>query len=99
MTRPAPCAAVPGAKPSGADQPVISTADARLVLQHFGHTAPERPDQARTFRGRLVTLIAEADEANLISLASGYPGLVGAVQLARFSPTGITTLRAIANTR
>ncbi|MGV9427139.1 hypothetical protein ACWDO7_22985 [Streptomyces sp. NPDC003656] len=43
-----------------------------------------------------MTLIAEADAANRVTLARAYPGLVAAVQLIRTSPTGIHTLHAIA---
>lgn len=77
----------------------ISPDDARLVLQYFGHAPLGAPATADSFHRRLVALIAEADVHHRRALARAYPALVAAVQLARTSPTGITTLHAIAHTR
>ncbi|MFJ8006155.1 hypothetical protein [Streptomyces fagopyri] len=73
----------------------IRPTDARLVLQHYGHPVPG-PDRTTTFAGRLVAFIDEADHAGQRAFALAFPALTAAVQLARYSPTGITTLRAIA---
>jgi hypothetical protein len=98
VTPTATCPIPPRPAPAG-EQLQISPDDARLVLQHFGHQTPGAgaPCRTGTFRGRLVALIAEADRANRAVLAGAYPTLVGAVQLARSSPTGIDTLLTIAN--
>lgn len=97
-TCPVPAAFQP--EPADDEHPAITRDDARLVLQHLGYNLPGIPDKTRTFRGRLVALIAEADTANRTALARSYPALVAAVQLARCSPTGIDTLHTIAtNTR
>ncbi|MFJ6540577.1 hypothetical protein ACIQMP_08015 [Streptomyces sp. NPDC091385] len=93
---PALCPLPPKPAPATSTGEEITADQARLVLQHFGHRAPGRPDRSSTWNGRLVTLIAEADAANRIPLARAYPGLVAAVQLVRTSPTGIRTLHAIA---
>ncbi|MDT0435674.1 MULTISPECIES: hypothetical protein [Streptomyces] len=90
----ASCAVPPHPVPAAGAR--ITAADAVHVLQHFGHSTPG-PDRRATFRGRLTALVAEADHANRMALATGYPGLVAAVQLARTSPTGISTLRTIAH--
>ncbi|MGW0800329.1 hypothetical protein [Streptomyces sp. NPDC002692] len=89
MTTTAPCA------PVDLRREEIRPDEARLVLQCYGHDVPG-PDRTTTFAGRLVTLIAEADHAGQRAFALAFPTLTAAVQLARHSPTGIDTLRAIA---
>ncbi|MER8030654.1 hypothetical protein ABTZ78_17045 [Streptomyces bauhiniae] len=93
MTLTASCP--PPAKPLSNDA-VITADDASRALEHFGHGLPGAPDRTTGWTGRLIALIAEADAGNRCALSRAYPGLVAAVQLARTSPTGIDTLRAIA---
>ncbi|MFE5140382.1 hypothetical protein ACFRDV_22340 [Streptomyces fagopyri] len=92
MTTTAPCA------PVDLRREEIRPDDARLVLQHYGHDVPG-PDRSDTYSARLVTLIVEADYVQERAFAAAFPALTAAVRLARYSPTGIATLRAIANPR
>lgn len=75
---------------------VISMDDAAHVLWFFAGGEGYRPG---SFTESLISTMAKADSGNMARLALSFPGLCAAVSLAKNSPTGIETLRAIANGR
>lgn len=74
----------------------ISQEDAQHVLWFFRGGEGYRPG---SFTESLISTMAKADNSNLTLLMLAYPGLCAAVSLAKNSPTGIETLRWIADGR
>ena len=72
----------------------ITQDDAQHVLWYFRGGEGYRPG---SFTESLISTMAKADNSNLTLLMLAYPGLCAAVSLAKNSPTGIETLRRIAN--
>jgi hypothetical protein len=72
---------------------VISPQTAQHVLHHFGRAGGMEPG---TFTTNLITTIAAADHAQFARLASLYPEIATAIEVAKHDPDGITKLQMIA---
>lgn len=73
--------------------PEIQPEEARNVLHYFGHP---QGWEAGSFTKKLLSAMANADMGNRHRLALGFPGLVGAMNLAQHELGGIDELLKIA---
>ncbi|NXY96403.1 hypothetical protein HYE82_18805 [Streptomyces sp. BR123] len=71
---------------------MISPTTARHVLHHFGRAGGTEPG---TFTASLIAAIAAADHTNFARLATLYPELATAIEVAKHDRDGITKLQMI----